>query len=143
MSESEVVKVFARVMLAWLYVYFGYIKLTVFGLAGTTGYMQSLHLPMPELAAIAAIVIELGLGLVFLFGLGIRWLGLFFAIYTLIAAVTGHQYWSITDMMPHLDAMEHFWKNIAIAGGFLMFFVYPYSKISLDHMLFSKNRHHG
>ncbi|QNT77712.1 DoxX family protein [Entomobacter blattae] len=139
MGDSDVLKALARLMLGWLYVYFGYIKLAVFGIAGTTGYMESLHLPMPAIAAVAAIVIELGLGTVFVLGLCTRWLALLFTLYSVVTAVTGHQYWTMTEMMPHLDAMEHFWKNVAIAGGFLMFFIYPRCSISLDRLLFKNN----
>ena len=47
-----------RILIALIFVMSGFGKIT--GFAGTVGYIASHGLPLPQLAAIAAIVVELG-----------------------------------------------------------------------------------
>ena len=42
------------------------------------------------------------------------------AFYTVATAMVGHNFWDATDAAVQHDMVIHFWKNIAIAGGFLL-----------------------
>src|SRR5450830_1038606 len=55
------------------------------GFAGTVGYIGSKGLPMPELGAVIAIVVELGGSLALIAGFGTRFAALALALFTLAA----------------------------------------------------------
>lgn len=70
-------------------------------------------LPVPTVFAALAVIIELGGGLLILFGYQTRLVALGCAIYVLIAALIAHRNFGDGNQM------SHFMKNIAIVGGFL------------------------
>ena len=65
-----------RILLAVIFVISGYGKLT--GFDGTVGYIGSKGLPMPQVLAGIAILIELGGGLALILGWKTRWVALAF-----------------------------------------------------------------
>ena len=118
-----------RVLLAALFIPAGFSKIG--GFSGTAGYIGSVGLPLPEVGAAIAIVVELGLGLLLLAGFKTRLAALVLAVFTLVAAVFFHNYWA----MPADKAMMQqlmFWKNIAIAGGLLAFTAFGAGRFSID-----------
>ncbi len=108
---NDLTTLIARLFLSSLFVLYGYFKLTAF--AGTAGYMAKQGLPMPPLATIVAIVVELGGGLLILAGYQTRLVALICAVYVLIAALIAHR--NFVDG----NQLSHFMKNMAIVGGFL------------------------
>ena len=105
-----------RVLLALLFLPAGFAKLT--GFAGTVGYIASKGLPLPELAAVAAVGIELGLGMLLLIGWQARWAALGIAFFTVVITFIFHNFWA----MPAAQVMQQqqaFFKNIAVVGGLL------------------------
>jgi len=60
-----------RILIALIFVFAGFGKIT--GFEGTVGYIASKGLPLPQLAAIGAIIIELGCGTMLVLGLKTRW----------------------------------------------------------------------
>ena len=97
-----------------LFVLYGYFKLT--GFAGTVAYMG---LPAPTIFAALAVIIELGGGLLILFGYQTRLVALGCAIYVLIAALIAHRNFGDGNQS------SHFMKNMAIVGGFLAIMAMP------------------
>lgn len=63
-----------RVLLALMFIISGWGKIT--GFSETVGYIASKELPVPQLMAILAILIELGAGLAIAFGWKTRWAAL-------------------------------------------------------------------
>jgi putative oxidoreductase len=106
----------ARVLLALLFVPAGISKIT--GFSGTAGYIGSVGLPLPELGAVIAIVVEVGAGLALLLGLGTRWAALALALFTLVASFFFHAYWALPAEQQMMQQLM-FMKNIAIVGGLL------------------------
>jgi putative oxidoreductase len=47
-------------------------------------------------------------------------------------AVLGHDFWNVVDPALQRDMVIHFWKNIGIAGGFLLLFVTGAGRLSVD-----------
>jgi putative oxidoreductase len=97
------------------------------GFAGTAGYIASTGLPMPEVLAIAAILLEIGGGVMVLLGwhtgLGAGLLA-FTCIFT---AIFFHG--KIGDPMQRVQ----FFKNLSIAGGLIYMMVYgPGTGASVD-----------
>ena len=119
-----------RLLLAYLFVPAGFGKLGA-GFAGTVGYIASKNLPMPEVAAVMAIVVELGAGLLLLLGFQTRWVALLLSFFTLAAAFLFHNYWAVPADQVMAQTLN-FNKNMAIAGGLLAFAAFGGGAFSLD-----------
>jgi putative oxidoreductase len=119
----------ARVLLMGLFVIFGWSKLT--GFSGTVAYMTSQGLPLPTAAAAIAVVMEFFAGIAIVIGFYTRPIALLAAIYTLIAALIGHHYWTLLDGA-RMESMINFYKNISIVGGLLLLSATGPGKYSVD-----------
>ena len=118
-----------RILLAVIFITSGFGKIT--GFEGTVGYIASKHLPLPQLGAIIAIVVELGGGILLAAGFKARWAGLALAIFTLAAGFLFHDFWN-ADAAAKMGQQINFWKNVAIAGGMLMVFAFGPGAYSVD-----------
>ena len=118
-----------RILLALLFIPAGVSKLT--GFAGTVGYIASKGVPFPELAAGAAIGIELGLGLLLLVGFQARWAALGIALFTFVVSFIFHNFWALpADQV--LMNQQAFFKNMAIVGGLLTVAAWGAGRWSMD-----------
>ncbi|TDV15103.1 DoxX family protein [Paraburkholderia caballeronis] len=126
---NDAVLLVARVLLAALFVLFGWSKLT--GFSGTVGYMASVGAPAPMLSAIIAVVMEFFVGLLIVAGFYTRPLAVLLALYTIGTALIGHHFWTMTgaDQMAN---MINFYKNVSIAGGLLALAVTGPGRLSVD-----------
>jgi putative oxidoreductase len=115
-SLQNPLSLIGRVLLALLFVPAGFGKIG--GFAGTVGYIASKGVPLPELAAAAAIGVELGLGLLLLVGLQARWAALGIALFTLVITFIFHNFWG-ADAASVMQQQQAFFKNIAVVGGLL------------------------
>ena len=118
-----------RILVATLFVPAGFGKLM--GFAGTVGYIAKVGLPLPEVAAAVAILVELGVGLCFLFGFKTRAAALVLAVFTIATAIFFHNYWAMAPEMVQMMKIN-FYKNLAIAGGLLSFAVMGAGRFSID-----------
>lgn len=110
-----------RILIALIFVMAGFSKIT--GFEGTVGYIASKGLPLPEMLAIGAIIVELGGGLMLIAGWYTRWPAAAIFVFTAMTAVLFHNFWA----MPPEEAqnqMISFMKNISIMGGLLYVMVY-------------------
>ena len=103
-----------RILLALLFIPAGFGKIA--GFAGTTAYIASKGVPLPELATAIAIGVELGLGMLLLIGLQTRWAALGIALFTLVITFIFHNYWGVPAEQVMMQKMQ-FFKNLAIVGG--------------------------
>jgi putative oxidoreductase len=118
-----------RALLAVVFIPAGYAKIGTF--AGTAGYMASKGLPAVDLLLVLTIAVELGGGLMLLFGWKARWAALALAGFTLLAALIFHNYWA----MPAAEQMMQkimFMKNHGVAGGLLLVFAFGPGRLSVD-----------
>ena len=127
-ARNEVI-LLARILLVVLFVLFGWSKLTDF--PGTVGYMASLGLPVPTLAAAVVVLMEFFVGLAIVLGFCTRPLALLLALYTLGTALIGHHYWTMAGA-DRMANMINFYKNISIIGGLLLLCVTGPGKYSID-----------
>lgn len=127
MSNSVVL--LARILLIWLFVIYGWSKLTDFG--ATETYMSHVGAPLPFLAAVIAVIMEFFAGVAIFVGLFTRPIALLLALYTLGTALIGHHYWTMTGAEQYV-AKINFYKNISIVGGFLLLYVTGAGKYSAD-----------
>ena len=128
-SAQDTLALIGRILIAYLFSPAGFGKLM--GVGGTVGYITSAGLPLPEVAAVIAIIIELGLGIALLLGFKTRWTAIVMAIFTVATALFFHKYWSAPEAMKMMQQIN-FNKNIAIAGGLLAFAAFGAGRFSID-----------
>lgn len=122
----------ARLFLAALFVIFGWRKLTDF--AGTKAQMVRDGVPTPVLATLIAIFMELPVALAIAAGALTRLSAAAFCVYTLGTSLVEHRYWSMKGPA-QLEAMEAFYKNLSIMGGFVLLCVTGAGSYSIDALL--------
>lgn len=115
-SLQNPLSLIGRVLLALLFIPAGYSKIG--GFAGTASYIASKGVPFPELAAAAAVGVELGLGLLLLVGWQTRWAALGIAFFTVVITFIFHNFWAVPAEMV-MSQQQSFFKNIAVVGGLL------------------------
>ena len=118
-----------RILIALIFVLSGFSKLM--GFEGTLGYIASKGLPLPQLAAISAIIIELGGGFMLVFGWKARWAAAVLLVFTAFAALIFHNFWAVPPDQAQ-NQMIHFMKNISMMGGLLYVLVYGSGPLSLS-----------
>ena len=119
----------ARILIALLFVPAGFGKLM--GFAGTAGYIASVGLPLPEVGAAIAIVVELGFGLALIAGFQTRIVALVMAVFTVATGLFFHKYWAVPAEQVMVNQIM-FMKNIAIAGGLLALTAFGAGAWSVD-----------
>ncbi|MBO1358805.1 DoxX family protein [Acetobacter sacchari] len=104
----------ARLALSLLFIIMGWGKLSDY--SGAVAYMAQTGAPVPAVAAIVAILAELGIGLALVLGVLVSPLAIALALYTVVTGFIGHHFWTMDGAIRY-DMMIHFYKNISIAGG--------------------------
>jgi putative oxidoreductase len=118
-----------RLLIALIFVLSGFGKIT--GFEGTVGYIASKGLPLPQLAAIGAIVVELGGGILLVVGWKARWAAAAMFAFTVLATLIFHNFWAVPADQAQ-NQMIHFMKNISILGGLLYVMVHGSGPLSVD-----------
>jgi putative oxidoreductase len=119
----------SRLLLMILFVIFGWSKIT--GFSDTTAYLGSVGVPLPTVSAAIAVIMEFFVGVAIAVGFYTRPLAILLGLYTIAAAVIGHQFWNMVDP-ERIGAMINFYKNMSIAGGLLLLCIAGPGKYSLD-----------
>jgi len=113
-----------RILMCLLFVMGGWGKLM--GAAGAQAMFAKYNLPMVEVTWVIAVVVELGGGLAILFGLFTRPVGLVLAVWCVATALIAHT--NLADRAQETN----FFKNMAMAGGFLYVAAFGGRAWSLD-----------
>lgn len=124
MSQTNYLAAACRILIAVLFIYSGFSK--IMSPEATQGYIAYVGMPLPLLAYLVAIVIELGGGILLLVGYQTRVVGLVIAVFTLATALIFH------NKLADPDQAMQFLKNIAIAGGLLQVAAFGAGSLSLD-----------
>ena len=119
----------ARILLALMFVMAGVSKLT--GLEGTAGYIASVGLPMAQVLAVGAGVLEVAAGVMLIVGWQARWAALALAAFTVLASLLFHNFWAMPKDQQFMQQLM-FMKNLAITGGLLFVFAFGPGSLSLD-----------
>jgi len=125
-KHSNRVALIGRLFMASLFLVYGYKKIT--GFAGTEAYMAKFGVfaSAPVVFAAIAVIFELVGGLLILVGYKTRCVALALAIYVLVATLVAHTNFADANQM------SHFFKNMAIIGGFLMLAAHGAGAYSID-----------
>ena len=121
----QVIEVLGRIFLSTLFLIEGINK--IFNYEGTIQYMENFG--VSEYLAIPAIILEILFPLLLIIGYQTKIAALVMTIFTIVVAIIFH-----TNFNDHIQFIT-FFKNIAIAGGFLIIFVNGAGKYSVDHKL--------
>jgi len=121
----HIVEILGRLLLSAIFLINGIGK--IFNYEGTIQYMENFD--VPSYLIIPAITVEILFPILLIIGYYTKFSALVLSLFTLALAVIFH-----TDFSNQMQLMS-FLKNIAIAGGFLIIFVYGPGKYSLDHKL--------
>ena len=114
-----------RVLLSLIFIISGIVKLM--DPAGTLAYIESAHLPMPQIAYAVALFVELGLGLALLLGYRSQLAAAGIAVFTFVTALTFH-----SNMADPVQVIM-FLKNTTIIGGLLVVIAFGPGGYSVDH----------
>lgn len=106
-----------RVLLASLFVISGIFK--IIGFSGTVGYFTSLGLPLPTVAVLVTILVEVGGGLLLLTGRGVKPVSLVIALFTVGATLSAHHFWTMEGAAAQAQ-LTQFLKNVALIGALLL-----------------------
>lgn len=114
-----------RIGLSLLFIISGWGKIS--GYAGTQQYMEAMGVPGALLPLV--ILLELGGGLAIAAGLFSRWVALALAGFSVATALVFHANFG--------DAMQaiNFWKNVGMAGGFLLLAAQGAGAFSIDALI--------
>jgi putative oxidoreductase len=118
-----------RLLLAALFLPAGIGKIT--GFAGTVGYISSVGMPLPTVAAMVALLVEVGGSLALIAGFGTRLAALVLALFTLVASFFFHAYWGVPADQAFVQQLL-FFKNIGVVGGLLVLAAHGAGAWSLD-----------
>ena len=121
----HIVEILGRILLSAIFIINGIGK--IFNYEGTIQYMENFD--VPGYLIIPAITVEILFPILLIIGYYTKFSALVLSLFTLVLAVIFH-----TDFSNQMQLMS-FLKNIAIAGGFLIIFVYGPGKYSIDHKL--------
>lgn len=107
-----------RILLAFMFLPSGLMKIP--GWSGNIAYMESKGFFLTPLFLAGAIVIEVLGSLMVMLGWRARMGAAALAAFTILAAFTMHNFWSMEEGLPRMMEMASFLKNIAITGGLLL-----------------------
>jgi len=124
----HIVELIGRILLSALFLIEGIGKISMH--EDVMMYMENYGIP--GILFIPAVILEILFPLLLIVGYKTKLAAFVMALFTFTVAIIFH-----TDFSKGME-MVFFLKDLAIAGGFLMIFVYGANKISLDHFLKSK-----
>jgi len=123
-AYNDIALLIGRIVVGVLFVMSAYAKFK--GLPGTTGYFTKLGVPAPSIVGPLVAAFELAVGVLLIVGFKTRLAALAVAIFVIIAALLAHT--NFADQ----NQLNHFLKNLAIAGGCLGLFVSGGGAYSVD-----------
>lgn len=101
------------------------------GLAATAQMIASKGLPMPNLLAAAAIVVELIGGFMIAIGWKTRLAAFAILAFIIVVSLFFHNFWLMSGQEAHLNTIM-FLKNMGLAGGMLYLMAHGPGSISVD-----------
>ena len=130
-STSDIVLLIGRILLGWIFVRSGYGKLFNIDAYAATFPTRGL----PAFLVYIAVPVEFFGGLALIFGLATRYVVMIMIVFMLVATLSSHRYWEVTDLATRRVQDSAFYKNMAMLGGFFFLFVCGSGRLSLDNWL--------
>jgi putative oxidoreductase len=127
MDNTRYLPLAGRLLIGLPFMMSGLGKLAAYG--PTVALIHAVGLPVPPLAYICSVVVELGGGLLLVLGYRVRPVAAVMALFALATAVFFHN--NFADQ----NQMIHFLKNVMMAGGLLQIVHFGAGAFSLDARL--------
>jgi putative oxidoreductase len=124
LKTPSITPAFGRLLMSIIFILSGVGKLAA--PAATIGFIASTGLPLATLGYAAAVIVELGGGLLLLAGYQTRLVALVLAGFSVVTALVFHH--AFGDQ----NQMIHFLKNVAMAGGLLQVAAFGAGAFSID-----------
>jgi len=119
-----------RMLLALIFVISGFGK--IMGFEGTVGYIASKGMPLPQLAAVGAIAVELIGGILLIVGWQTRWAATAIFLFLIPTTLIFHPFWTVTGGAARMEQIQ-FMKNLCIMGGMLYVMAFGAGPYSIDN----------
>ena len=130
-STSDMLLLVGRVLLAWLFVRYGFGKIFTLDAYAATLPPRGI----PAWLVYVAVPVEFLGGLAIILGIATRYAAVLLMLFLIVATAASHRYWEFAPG-PQLNAQTgNFFKNLSIFGGFVLLFVTGAGRFSLDYWL--------
>jgi putative oxidoreductase len=131
-AGSDFALLVGRVLMAYIFIPSGYGKLM--GLTQFADNLTKMGVPAEYSywVAVVAAGVEFFGAICIVLGLATRYVAILLAVFAVIAALLAHRYWTFTDAAQARAQMSNFYKNLAIAGGFLILYAAGAGRWSID-----------
>lgn len=126
---QDLIALLGRVFVALIFVMAGVMK--IFGFESTAEMMAGQGIPMAQLALVLAIILELGGGLMVMFGWKARLGALMLVVFMIPVTFVFHSFW-LHEASEIQNQMHHFLKNLTMMGGALYVMAFGAGKYSID-----------
>jgi putative oxidoreductase len=123
-NSNRYLPLLGRVMIGAPFLFSGLGKLMAHD--ATVGYIASVGLPLPQVAWLIALLVEIGGGALLMSGFRARSVALIMAVFALATAICFHR--NFADQ----NQMIHFLKNVMLAGGLLQIVYFGAGPLSVD-----------
>jgi putative oxidoreductase len=117
---NDFVLLVARLAVAALFLPSGFSKL--FGLSGFAAFLAGKGVPFPEVLAFVGAAAEVAGPVALVLGIAPRLTAVALVAFTLVATLISHAYWDVPEAARKAQEIQ-FFKNVAIVGGLLFYFV--------------------
>jgi len=124
-AYNDIALLIGRILIGVLFLVAAYNKFK--GLGGSTAYMTKLGVPAASVMAPVVAAFELAVGALVIVGFKTRCVALAIAIFCVLAALLAHTNFADGNQL------NHFLKNLAIAGGCLALMVSGAGAYSVDN----------
>ena len=114
---NHALNLMGRLLLAALFLPAGLSKLS--GFEGTVDYIGSVGLPLPTVAAGAALALEILGSVALIVGFQTRIVAAVLAVFTCVASFFFHAFWAAAPEQAFVQQLL-FFKNIGVIGGLLV-----------------------
>ncbi len=114
---NHALNLMGRLLLAALFLPAGLSKLS--GFEGTVDYIGSVGLPLPTVAAGAALALEILGSVALIVGFQTRIVAAVLAVFTCVASIFFHAFWAAAPEQAFVQQLL-FFKNIGVIGGLLV-----------------------
>ena len=131
-AAADAALLVGRLCLAAIFLWSGVGKIG----GGIGGFAESLAgqgLPIPMLAALAAVVVEAGGAALVMLGLLTRPAAAGLIVFTIAASLIAHDFWTLEGAERSTQQIQ-FMKNLGLIGGFLLLIGSGPGRLSLDAM---------
>ncbi|MEP6607501.1 MAG: DoxX family protein [Burkholderiaceae bacterium] len=128
-SSTAALSLIGRLLLAAIFLVSGFEKIS--GFQGLIGAISSKGLPMPQLFAVATIIVEVGGALLLVFGWKARWAAFLLAVFTVIITLLFHNFWAVPEAQKMMQQIN-FLKNLGLIGGLLYITAFGPGRLSVD-----------